>query len=70
MTVLIWRPTTAPSMTRNATVRQRDLLEADEHQTAPIPVQREQVARLIEALLREIATALTSGEVDDDQDHG
>jgi hypothetical protein len=57
-------------MTRNATVRQRDLLEADERQTAPIPVQREQLAGLIEALLREIATALTSGEVDDDQDHG
>ena len=40
-------------MTRNNTVRQRDLLEADERQTAPIPVQREQLARLIEALLAE-----------------
>ena len=57
-------------MTRNATVRQRDLFEADERQTAPIQVQREQLAELVEALLREIATALTSGEVDDDQDHG
>jgi hypothetical protein len=57
-------------MTRNATVRQRDLFEADEGQTAPIQVQREQFAGLVEALLREIATALTSGEVDDDQDHG
>ena len=57
-------------MTRNATVRQRDLFEADERQTAPIHVQREQLAGLVEALLREIATALTSGEVDDDQDHG
>jgi hypothetical protein len=57
-------------MTRNAIVRQRDLFEADERQTAPIPVQREQLAGLIEALLREIATALTGGEVDDDQDHG
>jgi hypothetical protein len=56
-------------MTRNATVRQRDLFEADERQTAPIQVQREQLAELVEALLREIATALTSGEVDDDQDH-
>ena len=57
-------------MTRNSIVRQRDLFEADERQTAPIPVQREQLARLIEALLREIATALIGGEVDDDQDHG
>jgi hypothetical protein len=57
-------------MTRNATVRQRDLFEADERQTAPIQIPREQLAELVEALLREIATALTSGEVDDDQDHG
>jgi hypothetical protein len=56
-------------MTRNTIVRQRDLFE-EELQTAPIPVQREQLAGLIEALLREIATALTGGEVDDDQDHG
>jgi hypothetical protein len=57
-------------MTHNAIVRQRDLFEADERQTAPIPVQREQLAGLIEALLREIATALMGREVDDDQDHG
>ena len=57
-------------MTRNATVRQRDLFEADERQTAPIPVQREPLAGLVEALVREIATALAGGEVDDDQDHG
>jgi hypothetical protein len=57
-------------MTRNATVRQRDLFEADERQTAPIHVQREQLAALVEALLREIAAALTAGEVGDDQDHG
>ncbi len=57
-------------MTHNAIVRQRDLFEADEHQPAPIPAQREQLAGLIEALLREIATALMGREVDDDQDHG
>lgn len=57
-------------MTHNAIVRQRDLFEADERQTMPIPVQREQLAGLIEALLREIATALMGKEVDDDQDHG
>ena len=56
-------------MTRNAIVRQRDLFEADERQTTLIPVQREQLAGLIEALLREIATALMGREVDDDQDH-
>jgi hypothetical protein len=56
-------------MTGNATVRQRDLFEADERQTAPMHVQREQLAGLVEALLREIAASLTVGEVDDDQDH-
>ena len=56
-------------MTRNATVRQRDLFEADERQSAP-NVQREPLAGLVETLLREIATALTVGEVGDDQDHG
>ena len=57
-------------MTRNATVRRRDLFEADERRTAPTHVQREQLAGLVEALLREIAAALTVGEVGDDQDHG
>jgi hypothetical protein len=54
----------------HATVRQQDLFEADERQIAPIHVQPEQLAGLVEALLREIAAALTSGEVGDDQDHG
>jgi hypothetical protein len=57
-------------MKRNAANRQRDLFEADELQTAPTHVQREQLAGLVEALLREIAAALTVGEVGDDQDHG
>ena len=57
-------------MTRNATVRQRDLFEVDERQPAPIHVQREQLAGLVEALLREIAATLTGGEVGDDEDHG
>jgi len=59
-------------MTHSAIVRQRDLFEADERQPAPIPVQREQLAGLIEALLREIATALAkaaSKESSDDKDH-
>ena len=57
-------------MTRNATVRQRDLFEADERHTAPTRVQPEQLVGLVEALLREIAAALTVGEVGDDQDNG
>ena len=57
-------------MTRNAASRQRDLFEADERQTAPTQVQLELLAGLVEALLREIAAALTAGEVGDDQDHG
>jgi hypothetical protein len=57
-------------MKSNAARRQRDLFEADERQTAPAPVQREQLAGLVEALLREIAAALKGGEVGDDQDHG
>jgi hypothetical protein len=42
----------------------------DERRTVPIPAQREQLAALLEALLREIAVALAAGEVSDDQDHG
>jgi hypothetical protein len=50
--------------------RQLDLFEVDERRTVPIPAQREQLAALLEALLREIAVALAAGEVSDDQDHG
>jgi hypothetical protein len=57
-------------MKRNAASRQRDLFEVDERQTGPTHVQRELLAGLVEALLREIAAALTAGEVGDDQDHG
>ena len=57
-------------MKRTAARRQRDLFEAEERQMAPTQVQRERLEGLVEALLREIAAALTSGEVGDDQDHG
>jgi hypothetical protein len=50
--------------------QQLDLFDVDERRTVPIPAQREQLAALMEALLREIAAALASGEVGDDQDHG
>jgi hypothetical protein len=58
-------------MKQNAASRQPDLFDVDEHRTVPIPAQREQqLAALVEALLREIAAALAAGEVGDDQDHG
>ena len=58
-------------MKQNATRRQRDLFDVDdEYQTSPIPAQKDQLAALVEALLREIAAALAAGEVGDDQDHG
>jgi hypothetical protein len=57
-------------MRQNAASRQPDLFDMDEHPRVPIPAQREQLAALVEALLREIAAALAAGEVGDDQDHG
>jgi hypothetical protein len=57
-------------MKRNAASRQRDLFEVDEYRTSPIPAQKERLAALVEALLREIAAALAAREVGDDQDHG
>ena len=57
-------------MKQNAANRQPDLFDLDEHQTAPIPAQRQQLVGLVEVLLREIAAALASGEVGDDQEHG
>jgi hypothetical protein len=53
-------------MKQNAASRQPDLFDVDEHQAAPSPAQREQLATLVEALLREIAAALVAGEVGDD----
>ena len=57
-------------MEKKTASRQQDLFDVDEHQTVPIPKQREQLATLVGALLREIAAALAAGEVGDDQDHG
>jgi hypothetical protein len=48
---------------------QPDLFEQDEPRVLPVPSQKEQLAVLVEALLREIAAVLASGEVGDDQDH-
>jgi hypothetical protein len=49
---------------------QPDLFEQEERHTLPSPLQKEQLATLVEALLLEIAVALAAGEVGDDQDHG
>jgi hypothetical protein len=57
-------------MKQKAASRQRDLFDVDDCQRSPIPAQREQLAALVEALLREIAAALAAGEVGDDQDRG
>jgi hypothetical protein len=54
---------------RSASI-QPDLFEQDEPRVLPVPSQKEQLATLVEALLLEIAAALASGEVGDDQDHG
>jgi hypothetical protein len=57
-------------MKKKTASRRPNLFDVDEHQAAPIPKQREQLATLIGALLREIAAALAAGEVGDDKDHG
>ena len=57
-------------MKQNAASRQPDLFDVDDYQTSPIPSQKEQLAALVEALLREIAAALAAGEAGDDKDHG
>jgi hypothetical protein len=49
---------------------QPDLFEHEEPGTVPSPIQKEQLATLVEVLLLEIAVALAAKEVGDDQDHG
>jgi len=56
-------------MKQKAASRQPDLFDMDDHQASLIPLQREQLVALVEALLREIAAALAAGEVGDDQNH-
>ena len=54
---------------KNASIRP-DLFKQDEPRVVPALSQQEQLATLVEALLLEIAAALASGEVGDDEDHG
>jgi hypothetical protein len=49
---------------------QPSLFEAGEPSVVPTPAQEGELAMLVEALLREIAVALASGEIANDQDHG
>jgi len=49
---------------------QPDLFEQEEPRVLPSPLQKEQLAMLVEALLLEIAVALANGKICDDQDHG
>jgi hypothetical protein len=57
-------------MKRKSASIQPDLFEQDRPRVSPVPSQKEKLAALVEALLLEIAAALASGEVADDQDHG
>jgi hypothetical protein len=54
---------------KNASI-QPDLFEQDEPRVLSVLSQKEQLATLVETLLLEIAAALVSGEVGDDEDHG
>jgi hypothetical protein len=49
---------------------QPDLFQQEEPRALPLSLRKEQLARLVEALLLDIAVALAAGEVGDDQDHG
>jgi hypothetical protein len=62
-----WRK---PSMKRRSVSIQPDLFGQDESHAVPTVSQMEALARLVEALLLEIAAALLAGEMVDDQDHG
>ena len=57
-------------MTRQSESLQRNLFEEDEPRVELAAAQKVDLAMLVEALLREIATALASRESANDQDHG
>jgi len=48
---------------------QPSLFEEEAPRIELAAIQKADLAMLVEALLREIATALASGEIGDDQDH-
>ena len=57
-------------MKHKSASNQPDLFEQDEPRVLLALSQKERLAKLVEALLFEIAVALAAGEVGDDQDHG
>jgi len=57
-------------MKYKSTSVQPDLFEHEEPRTSPPLLHKEQLATLLEALLLEIATALVTRKIADDQDHG
>jgi hypothetical protein len=57
-------------MTRQSKNLQPSLFERDAPRVELAAAQKVDLAALLEALLREIATALASGESGHDQDHG
>jgi hypothetical protein len=57
-------------MARQFQSPERSLFEQEEQRIELTPAHRAQLATLVEALLREIAAALATGEAGDDQDNG
>ena len=57
-------------MKRKPASPQPDLFEIDAPHVVPAPALKTRLATLVEAMLLEIAAALATGEVGDDQDHG
>ncbi|MBV8653766.1 MAG: hypothetical protein JO255_20055 [Alphaproteobacteria bacterium] len=57
-------------MKRKSLSIQPDLFGRNESHAVPTVSQMEPLARLVEALLLEIAAALLAGEIVNDQDHG
>jgi hypothetical protein len=56
-------------MKHKSTSVQPDLLEQNRPRVLLAPIHKERLAALVKALLIEIAAALASGKVADDQDH-
>ena len=57
-------------MKRKSASIQPDLFEQNRPRVLPVPLNKDQLATLVKALLLEIAAALASGKSANDQDHG
>jgi hypothetical protein len=58
-----------PRNSKTLESKQLGLFEQIQPEIVVTPVQQQQLAMLVEVLLREIASALATGEVGNDQDH-